>query len=164
MINLGLTQIQPEYNYHLRWQAGCRLGTSHGYNLDYFNSNHTTTLVEDGDRECFSYDGGQVTEEPGATTWGGITLDRARAGQPAGQHKFITGFYDPARDVIEGFETYTAPDCRSALQIDPLGEFVTYMDSLLRVDHKSFSDTPQSATCQFNYTISWRIELPKQTP
>jgi hypothetical protein len=166
MVNLGMTQIVPDYTYHLRWEGGCDTDppTLYAYDLDYTNHNATTTIVEEGHKKCLRYGGRNVSQEAGPTTFGGITLDRTRAGQPGMQHKFITGYYDPKSDVIEGYETYAAPDCFAALHIDPLADFVTHMDGMLRVNHSTFADGPQQATCQFTYSVSWRIELPKQEP
>jgi hypothetical protein len=164
MVNLGMTQILPDETYQLHWQAGCQHNTGYGYDLEYINSNATTTIIENGDRHCYAYDGRNVSQAAGPTTFGGITLDRTRAGQAGMEHKFINGYYDPKKGVIEGYETYAAPGCPAALRMDPLGEFVANMDSLLRVDHPGLGDGAQAATCQFTYSVSWRIQLPKQEP
>jgi hypothetical protein len=167
MVSLGITQIQPEYTHHLRWDSSCDTDppSAYGYDEDYLNANFTTTTVEQGNAKCFNYDNGRnISKGIGPFTFGGITLDRTRAGQPGMQHKFIAGYYDPKYDVIDGYETYAAPGCAAALRIDPLHEFVTSMEGLLRTAHPGFGDGPDAATCQFTYAISWRITLPKQEP
>jgi hypothetical protein len=160
-LTFGMTQALPSYTYHSVYNYDC-YGTYNTYTDDYDNVSFTHREHEQGDKSCFKIGGDNTYKTSGPLVFGAITLDRRTPRSPMGSYHFIAGYYEPKSGVIEGSETYSAPDCLSATWVDPLAYFTAEIDSHLHIPHNGLVDSDGSATCRAYYIVHWRIELPNQ--
>jgi hypothetical protein len=160
IMTLGVTPLVPQFNFQAIVTSACTDKTSTTHDYTYNNQTYTERTAESGDRKCFHSDG-KPQQTAGPFNFGAITLDNSKPRGPTGSHNFIAGFYDPKTNVIEGYETYSTQVCREAYKLDPFVFFLGESENRLNIDFAP-KDDPANATCNFHYTISWRVDLPKQ--
>jgi hypothetical protein len=153
-LSIRTGQIAPALDIKKHRQGPCPVNAIWKVVEHYSNATHTETRDVDDPNRCTNVRT-DTTTFGSPLTYGAISVDR-------GQHRFVTGTFDPSKggwSTLTGHISGQTTSCEVARAYDPL-----QIASVLTTNDVSFSrggwSLEEHGTCSFIYTLEWRLEVP----